>query len=602
MTTFNPNFTSGSVYSPIWIVGEAWGQTEASERKPFVGEAGKLLTILLTNSGINREKDCFITNLIHERPPGNDFAYFLSRKDSTDPFIPFKGLQCKPELVHSIEALYAMINTFAPSIRVIVACGNYPLWALTGKASFDRKANPIIPTGVTKWRGSTVDYESIGPAPSIPVVPIYHPAALFRDMSNYAITEHDLKVRVKPLARGEPRRTRTRRYHIFPSFKETDDFLDFALSFKGKPNTFLTCDIETHAHLITCIGFAWSRSDAFCLPFITPSDDGETFTSYFTVEEEAHILRKLSTLFGGSATFYCKDPRKASTTALSAPPGVNFSNHNINFDLQYIYRYLLPSTLPKAYFDTMLAHHLLFPDLPKNLSYVSSLYCNYHSFWKDDGREAILTRNLSPLWTYNCEDNVVTFELTEVLRDTLEHKKMMDKFQERMDVAHLALKMMLRGVRIDLSMKGKMVGEVKREIERLEGSLRALLDPEIASLLKGKASKSEWYSSPKQLAVLLYDVLRLPPVFNHKTKKRTTDENAMLKLQKKYTILAPLFTRLQDLRTASIYYNNILSAKLDFDKRMRCSFNVAGTKTFRWSSDASVFGVGTNLENIPKVE
>ena len=33
---------------------------------------------------------------------------------------------------------------------------------------------------------------------------------------------------------------------------------------------------------------------------------------------------------------------------------------------------------------------------------------------------------------------------------------------------------------------------------------------------------------------------------------------------------------------------------------MRCSFNVAGTETFRWSSSKSAFDKGTNLQNIPE--
>jgi DNA polymerase I-like protein with 3'-5' exonuclease and polymerase domains len=33
---------------------------------------------------------------------------------------------------------------------------------------------------------------------------------------------------------------------------------------------------------------------------------------------------------------------------------------------------------------------------------------------------------------------------------------------------------------------------------------------------------------------------------------------------------------------------------------MRCTYNLAGTETFRFSSSEDAFGFGTNLQNIPK--
>jgi hypothetical protein len=42
----------------------------------------------------------------------------------------------------------------------------------------------------------------------------------------------------------------------------------------------------------------------------------------------------------------------------------------------------------------------------------------------------------------------------------------------------------------------------------------------------------------------------------------------------------------------------VLRSPLDPDGRMRCSYNVAGTETGRWSSSKNVYGRGTNLQNI----
>jgi DNA polymerase len=60
----------GPVTARIMAVGEAPGETEDREGKPFVGAAGRLLTQLLESVGLDR-RDIYITNVIKCRPPGN---------------------------------------------------------------------------------------------------------------------------------------------------------------------------------------------------------------------------------------------------------------------------------------------------------------------------------------------------------------------------------------------------------------------------------------------------------------------------------------------------------------------------------------------------
>lgn len=60
----------GNPHTGILIIGEAPGKSEDIQGRPFVGRAGKVLTEILTEAGIERE-DVFITNIIKCRPPGN---------------------------------------------------------------------------------------------------------------------------------------------------------------------------------------------------------------------------------------------------------------------------------------------------------------------------------------------------------------------------------------------------------------------------------------------------------------------------------------------------------------------------------------------------
>lgn len=61
---------AGDPNARILFVGEAPGENEDKTGKPFVGQAGKVLTKLLDSAGIARE-DIFITNTVKCRPPEN---------------------------------------------------------------------------------------------------------------------------------------------------------------------------------------------------------------------------------------------------------------------------------------------------------------------------------------------------------------------------------------------------------------------------------------------------------------------------------------------------------------------------------------------------
>jgi len=60
----------GSFQSDVIFVGEAPGRNEDKNGEPFVGEAGKKLSIALKEAGISRDA-VYITNIVKCRPPNN---------------------------------------------------------------------------------------------------------------------------------------------------------------------------------------------------------------------------------------------------------------------------------------------------------------------------------------------------------------------------------------------------------------------------------------------------------------------------------------------------------------------------------------------------
>lgn len=69
-TRTNPVPGEGNPCAKVVFVGEAPGRNEDLQGRPFVGAAGKLLTRLLEENGMDRES-VFITNIVKCRPPGN---------------------------------------------------------------------------------------------------------------------------------------------------------------------------------------------------------------------------------------------------------------------------------------------------------------------------------------------------------------------------------------------------------------------------------------------------------------------------------------------------------------------------------------------------
>ena len=68
--TSHPVMGHGNPHAEIVFIGEAPGQREDEEGKPFVGQAGKMLDALLASIELRRE-DIYITNIVKFRPPEN---------------------------------------------------------------------------------------------------------------------------------------------------------------------------------------------------------------------------------------------------------------------------------------------------------------------------------------------------------------------------------------------------------------------------------------------------------------------------------------------------------------------------------------------------
>lgn len=119
-------FGEGSASARLVFVGEAPGREEDLEGRPFVGEAGKLLTRIIENGiGLKRE-DVYICNVVKCRPPNN-------RDPEPDeikacfPFLQEQLLLIKPQVICALGRV-AVSTLMGRECRISQERGNWFSW------------------------------------------------------------------------------------------------------------------------------------------------------------------------------------------------------------------------------------------------------------------------------------------------------------------------------------------------------------------------------------------------------------------------------------------------------------------------------------------
>ncbi len=140
-------FGDGNPDSPVVFVGEAPGEEEDIQGKPFVGRAGRYLNDQLKKIGMPRET-VYITNVNKCRPPGNRKPNYIEMQ------------ACLPYLRKELS----IINP-----KIICCLGATAAEGILGKK-----------IQITKMRGQLFPYPY---NPSIKVFLTFHPAFILRNMN-----------------------------------------------------------------------------------------------------------------------------------------------------------------------------------------------------------------------------------------------------------------------------------------------------------------------------------------------------------------------------------------------------------------------------------
>ena len=155
-------FGEGRIGAPVMMIGEAPGEQESLQGRPFVGKAGKNLDAFLESAGLDRG-ELYVTNTVKFRPVKQSAA---GRTVNRPPM--------QEEVRLFLPWLLKEIGLVDP--RFVITLGNVPLKALTDR----RQTIGEIHGRFIEWEGRIL-------------FPMYHPASVIYNPALKAVYGEDIR-------------------------------------------------------------------------------------------------------------------------------------------------------------------------------------------------------------------------------------------------------------------------------------------------------------------------------------------------------------------------------------------------------------------------
>jgi DNA polymerase I - 3''-5'' exonuclease and polymerase domains len=525
-------FSDGPTTCNVAIVGEGPGETELRhpQRLPFVGGAGNLLWDSLRSFGLNRT-NVYTTNVVKRQ-------ISLSRKGNE------RHIVHRDELDKWIGMLRWELEQL-PNINTIFAMGNYALEAVYGAS------------GVTNWRGSVIN-ATLPNGRRGRIVCAYNPAYAIRELKFEPVFRMDCK-KLDLVARNVFKEHKVDAI-INPTFRESMAFIR-DLERSERPVSF---DIETMNTTETvCYGLSNNAHKAICINL------RDKDWNRFTVPEERSLLLALQRL--------CDSHRIVA--------------QNGSFDTYH--EWLRNGLRIRIWFDTLLAHHTLYPQLPHSLAFLVSQYTT-HPFYKDEGRRWKEGGDVDSYWIYNCTDAATTYACYEGLAKELKAQGQEKFFFDHVMRAqpHL-VEAAVHGVQVDMSVRDVIADQVNRDVDEYKA--------EFHRHVQELTGEPDYYPNPgswQQLQDLFFNRLKL------KGKGTSTDEANRENIMKDSSTppqAREMISALTRWKKEDKFRGTYVESRVSPDGRFRCEYKQYGVARApgRLSSAALIYGEGGNMQNQP---
>lgn len=526
----------GLFNAEVAIIAEAPGEQERIKKLPLVGASGKKYWDLVRPLGINR-RSVYISNVVKRQ--------LRQENDTKDKISKGELGQYAAILKWELEQL--------PQLKYIVCLGNYALEAVTGLQ------------GIVHYRGSVLDTQinsiSQGLQRNVTVIAMFNPAHVMREPKWEIMYKFDV-ARLGRVLDGSYMPHEISEL-INPSTNEALSFIE-RMHDERMP---VALDIETIANETACIGLANDPHTGMCINFRDRS------SNIFSLSDECTIRRAIQRLASDSST--------------------RLVMQNGMFDSYWLW-YKDRIKLGPSYFDTMLAHHTLYPTLPHNLGHLTSQYTE-HPFYKDEGKSWREGGDIDTFWRYNVKDVCITLACQRRMLKELENQRL-DQFffSHVMRLQPHLIGMTVGGIKTDISLKKEIAEALAIELAALkEEFYRAVQHATGDSELRPNPA------SPKQMGELYFRRLRLVGrgvATDKKNRERMRNHPRTTEEAKRVLVLH------DKVATEAKFFGTYAEMEIDEDGRCRSEYSQIGVQEApgRLSSKGLMWGTGTNLQNQPQ--
>jgi DNA polymerase I len=265
-----------------------------------------------------------------------------------------------------------------------------------------------------------------------------------------------------------------------------------------------------------------------------------------------------------------------------------FVGQNIKYDMLMMLQYGID--MPRPYFDTMIAHYLIEPDLRHKLDFLSEAYLNY----KMVGIEELIGKKspeqgsmrdvpLEKIKEYAAEDADITLQLQPVLEKEILQFEVNDVLQKiELPLVKVLCDIEHAGVKIDADFLNNYSKVLGKQIEITESEIYT------------KAGVKFNIASPKQVGEVLFDRLKIPYKWKKtSTNQYSTDEEKLNELASENDVVKTILEHRKLSKLKSTYVDALPLMINQKTGRVHSSFNQARAATGRLASE------NPNLQNIP---
>jgi DNA polymerase I-like protein with 3'-5' exonuclease and polymerase domains len=297
----------------------------------------------------------------------------------------------------------------------------------------------------------------------------------------------------------------------------------------------LVFDIETFMGIPTCLSFCFDGKESTCIPFMDKSID---------LDNRVLMLQQVAEV-------------------LASP--IKKVNQNIKYDWKRLECFGFQVTNVTG--DTMLAASCLYPELPKNLGFLTSIYTDL-PYFKDEGRYFDPTvHKKEQYYLYNAKDSLSTWQIHSKQQDEIDETGSRFVYNNLLKCLPLYKQMEQNGIRVDDEQRQRLLGKYISLFEIHKMKLHRLVGKEVNPM------------SPLQMSNLIYDELGFKGV------KGTGEEILEKLLAEGKAERSPVYGK-EILRTIIACrklhkVTEILKSVAYPDGRWRSEYNLAGTETGR---------------------